>query len=136
MVNEAMNLPQPRVTPADFSKYQELRKVVKFVGDNFERQIPELRNVGFVGTVDRLPDTVSIRIERSGETVYSLDVRKARMGDATARQYFDREAGCPKVKIIDFSLLGLTGPADLTMTATELFEAIWTRMVQQLESLR
>ena len=152
VINEAMNLPLPRVVPADFSKYQELRNVMEFMGDNFERAILELRRVGFMGTVGRAPDGVSIRIERSGETLYSLDIRKASMSDgaiefalnqyrsygnaynATARPYFDREVGQPKLKIIDFSLLGLTGQADLSMTKTELFEAIWARMVQQLES--
>ncbi len=152
VVNEAMNLPLPKVVPADFSKYQELRNVMEFMGDNFERAVPELRRVGFIGTVDRVPDRVSVRIERSGETVYSLDIRKASMGDgtiefalnqhrsygnaynATAGPYFDCESGQPKLKILDFSLLGLMGQADLSMTKTELFEAIWARMVQQLES--
>jgi hypothetical protein len=55
--------------------------------------------------------------------------------NATATPYFDREAGCPKLKIIDFSLLGQMGQADLAMTKAELFEAIWTRMVQQMESI-
>jgi hypothetical protein len=154
VVSEAMSLPLPRVTPADFSKYQELRSVIEFIGDNFERQTPRLRDVGFICTVDRAPEKVSVRIERSGETVYSLDARKASMGDATielalnqwrsysnaynatARPYFDRDAACPKLKIIDFSLLGLTGQVDLNMTKAELFEAIWTRMIWQLESLR
>lgn len=154
VVSDAMNLPLPRVTPADFSKYQELRNVIELIGDNFEKQTPQLRNAGFIGTVDRLPDKASIRIERLGETVYSLDVRKGSAGDASiefalnqwrsygnaynamATPYFDREAGCPKLKIIDFSLLGKMRQADLSMTKAELFEAIWTRMVKQLESMR
>jgi len=149
-----MSLPLPRVTPADFSKYQELRSVIKFIGDNFEQQTPQLRNAGFISTVDSLPDKACIRIERSGETVYSLDVRKGSTGDASiefalnqwhsygspynamATPYFDREAGCPKLKIIDFSLLGQMAQAHLNMTKAELFEAIWTRMVKQLESMR
>jgi hypothetical protein len=152
VVNEALNLPLPKVIPAEFSKYQELRAVIEFIADNFQQQAPQLRNIGFICTVDRLPDKVSIRIERTGDTVYSLDVRKGGTGDAsiefalnqwrsygnafnaTAKPYFDREAGCPKLKIIDFSLLGHAGKAGLSMAKAELFQAIWTRMINQLES--
>jgi hypothetical protein len=152
VVTAAMNLRLPKVVPTDFSKYQELRAVLQFLGDSFESAIPQLRSVGYVGTIDRQQDIVSVRVEHSGETVYALDIRKAAGRDstlefalnqhrsygnaynATAQPYFDREAGLPKLNILDFSLLGLTGQMDVGMTKEDLFEAIWDRMVQQLES--
>jgi hypothetical protein len=152
VVSDAMKLRLPKVVPASFSKYQELRAVLQFLGDHFKSGVPQLSSAGFVGTVDQRPDKVSIRVERSGETAYALDIREATGRDstlefalnqhrsygnaynATAQSYFDREAGIPKLKILDFSLLGLAGQADTSMTKDDLFAAIWERMIKQLES--
>lgn len=152
VMSDAINLRLPRVVPAEFSKYQELRTVLQLLGDRFKSAVSQLISAGYVGTVDQRPDKVSVRVERSGETVYALDIRESSGRDstlefalnqhrsygnaynATAQPYFDRDAGTPKLQILDFSLLGLTGQGYVSMTKEELFAAIWERMVTQLES--
>jgi hypothetical protein len=154
IVGGETNLRLPKVVPAGFSKYQEMRAVLQLLGDRFESAVRELGSAGYVGTVDRRPGSISIRVERSGETVYALDVRESTGRDgtlefgvnqhrsygnaynATAQPYFDREVGIPKLNILDFSMLGFTGQGLVSMTKDELFTAIWNRMVDQLESRR
>lgn len=146
------NLRLPKVTPPDFSKYQEIRIVLDYLGTKFKDALPHLRSAGCIGTVDQYPDKVSVRVERSGDTIYSLEIREAVNRDstiefaldrhrtfsngcnATAQPYFDRDAGVPKLHILDFSLLDRPTGDLISMTKEELFGSIWDKMVNQLES--
>jgi TIR domain len=153
VVQEAMELRLPKVVPTDFSKYEELQVAFDYLADQFKAAAPQLRTRGFIGTVNRTHDRVSVRIEHSGETVYSLDIyRGGSMGDdkltfgighhrglssginGWAEPYFDKEAGRPKLRMMDFSVLGSLGAGERHLSKEELFQALWDRIVDQLET--
>lgn len=152
VVQEAMELRLPKVVPADFSKYEELGVAFEYLGEQFTAAAPHLRAKGFICTVNRTQDRISIRIEHRGETVYSLDIyRGGDMGDdkltfgvghhrglstginGWAQPFFDKEAGQPKLKLTDLSVLGGFGGGERELSKEELFEALWDRIVEQLE---
>jgi TIR domain len=152
VVQEAMELRLPRVVPADFSKYEELQAAFDYLGDQFQAAAPQLRPRGFVCTVNRTSDRISIRIERRGDTVYSLDIYKGgSMGDdkltfglghhrglssginGWAEPFFDRTAERPKLKMMDLSVLNSVAGSERELTKEELFQELWNRIVDQLE---
>lgn len=152
VVQEAMELRLPKVVPADFSKYEELQASFQFLGDQFLAAAPQLRTRGFICTVDRTHDRIAIRIEHRGETVYALDIyRGGSMGDdkltfglghhrgpssginGWAQPFFDKEAGRPMLKMTDLSVFGGLGGGDRVLSKEQLFQALWDRIVDQLE---
>ncbi|MFC1410739.1 TIR domain-containing protein [Streptacidiphilus sp. N1-12] len=155
VVQEALNLRLPKVVPAGFSKYEELQVVFDYFGSQFQTAAPLLRPRGFICTVNRIPERISVRIEHNGQTVYSLDIYKGgNMGDdkltfglghhrsfsnginGWAEPFFDRAAEIPKLKMLDFSLLGSIGGSEREFTKEGLFNALWERIVDQLEQHR
>jgi hypothetical protein len=151
VVGEAMQLRMPKVVPQDFSKYLELQASFDYLADQFQAAVPQLQQVGFVGTVNRTHDRTSIRVERSGQTVYSLDIyRGGSFGDdkltfgldhnrlassgisGYATPFFDKETQTPKLRMMNFSVL----PQSLTethFTKQQLFEQLWNAMVDRLQ---
>ncbi|MGH3220488.1 MAG: TIR domain-containing protein [Streptosporangiaceae bacterium] len=153
VVQEAMELRLPKVVPTDFSKYEELGVAFEYLGEQFTAAAPRLRTTGFICTVNRNQDRISIRIENRGETVYSLDIyRGGSMGDdkltfglghhrglssginGWAVPFFDKQAGHPKLKVTDLSIFGNFGGGDRELTKEELFQALWDRIIEQLET--
>jgi hypothetical protein len=153
VVQEAMELRLPKVVPAEFSKYEELGVAFEYLGKQFTAAAPHLRTKGFICTVNRTQDRISIRIEHRGETVYSLDIyRGGSMGDdkltfgvghhrglssginGWAQPFFDKQAGQPKLRMTDLSVFGGLGGEDREFSKEELFQSLWDRIVDQLES--
>ena len=152
VVQEAMEVRLPKVVPADFSKYEELGVVFEYLADQFSAAAPQLRARGFIGTVNRNQDRISIRIEYRGRTVYSLDIyRGGSTGDdkltfgldhhrglssginGWAEPFFDKQAGHPKLKMTDLSILGNFSVGERVLSKEELFRELWDRIVDQLE---
>ncbi|MFI9101125.1 TIR domain-containing protein [Streptomyces fildesensis] len=152
VVHEALNRRLPKVVPGDFSKYEELQIVFDYFASQFQTVAPLLRPRGFICTVNRTQERISIRIEKRSEIVYSLDIYKGgSMGDdkltfgldhhrsfATGingwtEPYFDVEADIPKLKMMDLSVLGSFGGSEREFTKEELFDALWERIVDRLE---
>jgi hypothetical protein len=153
VVQEAMEVRLPRVVPAEFSKYQELQSVFDFLRDQFQSAVPRLRPLGFIGTVTRSDNQICVRVESRTQTVYSLDITKGgswgddkltfavgrhRMpGNATngwVTPFFDKLVGHPKLKMFNLSVFPQP-ETEREFTKEELFEALWDRMVEQLEQL-
>jgi TIR domain len=153
VVQEAMELRLPKVVPSDFSKYEELQVAFDYLGDQLKAAAPQLRTKGFVGTVNRTQDRISVRIEQHGETVYALDIyRGGSMGDdkltfgighhrglssginGWAEPFFDKQAGRPMLRMTDLSVLDTLGAGDRELSKEELFQALWDRIVDQLET--
>jgi hypothetical protein len=152
VVQEAMELRLPKVVPADFSKYEELELVFAYLGEQFTAAAPHLRAKGFICTVNRTHERISIRIEQRGETVYSLDIyRGGSMGDdkltfglghhrglssginGWAQPFFNKQAGQAMLKMTDLSVFGNLSGQDRELSKEELFQALWDRIVDQLE---
>jgi hypothetical protein len=51
-----------------------------------------------------------------------------------AQPFFDKQAGLPKLKMTDFSVFGGLGGGEREFTKEELFQALWDRIIDQLES--
>jgi hypothetical protein len=154
VVQEAFELRLPRVVPSGFSKYEELQASFEYLGNQFHAAAPRLRPQGFICTVNRTQDRISVRIEHRGETVYALDIYKGGdMGDdkltfglghhrglssginGWAEPFFDKTAGRPKLKMMDFSVLSSIGSGEHELTREDLFSALWDRIVDQLEAV-
>ncbi|MGH3624047.1 MAG: TIR domain-containing protein [Sciscionella sp.] len=152
VVSEALEFRMPKVVPADFSKYQELQVAFDYLGDQFQAVVSQLKSLGFVGTVMRRDDNIKIRIERQGDTVYSLDIAKGgsfgddrlefgvghhRTGSSGingwALPFFDKQAGQPKLELMDMSLLSSMGGGERVFSKEKFFDALWDRIVEQLE---
>jgi TIR domain len=152
VVKKALEVRLPKVVPTTFSRYRELQVVFDYLATQFEAALPQLESSGFVGTLGRQAERLSIRIEHRDETVYSLDVYKGgSLGDdkltfgldhhrgfsnginGWAEPFFDKEADAPKLRMTDFSVLGRFGGGDAQMTKEELFNKIWDRIIDQLE---
>lgn len=151
VVQEALEVRTPKVVPSDFSKYAELQTTFDYLANQFQAAAPQLRLSGFICTVSKTDDRMSVRVELRGDTVYSLDVNKGgSWGDdkltlAVGRHrlsgnsingwvspFFDKQAGHPKLKMLDFSVLGGSS-GERELTKEDLFSALWDRMVDQLE---
>lgn len=146
----------PVTTPDDFSVYEELWRVVAYLGERFQAAAQELRATGFICTVERSDSDVKIRIERRGQVVYGLDIRRGGMfGDDVlnfavggsristgnssngwARPYFDLDDGVPKLEMHDLSVFSSFSSGTTRYTKEAFFEALWNRIVDQLSQHR
>lgn len=145
----------PATIPANFSKYQELEESLRYLTERFHSAAPLLREAGFVCTIRNTDSDLRIRVERLGNTVYGLDIQLGGMGrddvlnfvldprgwgagrnssNGTASIVFDRAAGVPRLEMHDLSVLG-TSWSVKSYSKEELFEALWNRLVQQVEQL-
>jgi hypothetical protein len=153
VVQEAMSYRMPKVTPASFSKYDELDVTFNYFRQEFDQALSDLSSLGFVGRARVTGEVLKVRIERNGETVYAIDIEKGgftsddqlnfkvggnRIGGGNssnghATPYFDREAGVSKLKMMDFSVFGTMGSGTQAYTKEELFHKLWDRIIEQLE---
>jgi hypothetical protein len=150
VVEEALGLRLPKAVPSDYNKYQELQSVFKYLGDQFETVAPQLRPRGFICTVYRYPDRMGVRIKLRGDTVYALDIHNGGglghhiltfafdyhpgLGStisAWAEPYYDTQAARPKLRVSGLSLVNSIG--ERLVTAEELFNMLWNKIIDQLE---
>jgi hypothetical protein len=59
--------------------------------------------------------------------------RPTRFSNGWAEPYFDKAAGRPKLKLMDFSVLGNSVGDERAFSKEELFRALWNRIIDQLE---
>jgi hypothetical protein len=155
VVQEALAYRMPEVTPSTFSKYDELDVTFDYFRQEFDRALPGLSSLGFIGRARLTGDVLKVRIERNGEAVYALDIEKDgftsddqlnfKVGDRNrvsggnssngyAAPYFDREAGMPKLRMMDFSVLGtMSSVGAQEYSKEELFNKLWDRIIERLE---
>jgi hypothetical protein len=131
----------------DFSKYEAQQTALHYLGDQFQVAAPQLRTRGFVCTVHRTDSAIAIRVERRGDTVYALDIRRGGIGgDETlnfvvglhdagaicssgwARPVFEGETGTTKLELHDLSVFGTDDPETRAYTKEGLFVDLWQRI--------
>lgn len=143
----------PVTRPDDFSVYDELRRAIEYLGDKFQAAAHLLRSTGFICTVERSAEILKIRIERRGRLVYGLDIRRGGMlqddvlnftlvsqngytagnsSNGWAKPYFDRDSGMSKLEMHDLSVFSSFSSTTTAYTREEFFEALWERIVDQL----
>ncbi|WP_299951927.1 toll/interleukin-1 receptor domain-containing protein [uncultured Modestobacter sp.] len=152
-VENVLKLRLPRVAHSDWSKYEELDRVFDYLVDQFTVGAPQLRVKGFICTVKRQGDRLMVRVERLGETVYSLDITKGGpMGDdhitwgINQRSYstssfngwavpqWDRSRDASVVTVNDLTGY-MQGEVDLGsgLTNSEFFLYFWGNMIDRIE---
>jgi hypothetical protein len=150
VVKHAMHAHQPAANEFardDFSKYEVQQAALQYLGDQFQVAAPQLRTRGFVCTVHRTESSVAIRVERRGDTVYALDIRRGGIGgdetlnfvvglhDAAAicssgwaRPVYEKETGTTKLELHDLSVFGTDNPETRAYTKEGLFVDLWQRI--------
>ena len=145
----------PKIVPDTWSKYTELDTIWDYLHQRFAEGAEQLRLQGLICTVRLQGDTLAIRVERHGNTVAGLTIRKgAQMGDdrltwsvgvpqsfswnsfdGRAVPAFDRGAGKPVVEVMDMasSFSGSTCNQDSGLSYEEFFELMWGKVVEQIE---
>lgn len=152
-VEHALSVRLPKVVPTDWSKYEELERIFTYLGDSFASASTQLRPQGYVCTVNRTHDRIAVRVERSGETVFSLDVMKGgQMGDdkitwslgrhrslsngfnGWASSKFDKERGVAVVEVSDFgSHVGGNSDLERGVSKEDFFSHLWGKIIDGIE---
>lgn len=140
--------PEPVVTvPATFSRYTEQDAALRYLGEQFAAAMPKLTRDGLIGTVHSGHSRIAVRVERSGDIVYALDVQRGGIGgDETvnfvvgrhdagsvcsngwARPVYDTGTGRAALELHDLSVLGNGNAEPRNYTGEELFAALWQRI--------
>lgn len=150
IVKHAMHAHQPAAVEFardDFSRYEAQQTALHYLGDQFQVAAPQLRTKGFVCTVHRTESVIAIRVERRGDTVYALDIRRGGIGgdetlnfvvglhDAAAicssgwaRPVYEKETGTTKLELHDLSVFGTDNPETRAYTKEGLFVDLWQRI--------
>lgn len=145
IVKHAVHAQEP--VADDFSKYEAQQTALHYLGDQFQVAAPQLRTRGFVCTVHRTESAIAIRVERRGDTVYALDIRRGGIGgdetlnfvvglhDAAAictsgwaRPVQEKETGTTKLELHDLSVFGTDNPETRAYTKEGLFVDLWQRI--------
>jgi hypothetical protein len=142
----------PTVPPANFNPYGEAELVVKHLTKELTRRSRALEERGFGVHAQVRGERFMLRVLRSGETVYGLDVWiGGGFGDnticfavgtrispdpnttnGTATIEWDRERSVPVVKMFNMSVLREMG-REYRLTGDEFSEEIWEALCEQLE---
>lgn len=113
----------PKIVPDTWSKYTELDTICDYLRERFTEGADQLRSQGLICTVRLQGDALAIRVERHGNTVAGLHIRKGgNMGDdrltwlaglprgLSTNSYdgwavaaFDRAAGQPVIEVMDMA---------------------------------
>lgn len=149
VVKEALQVRLPKVQPETFSKFQELQNVYEYLATSLRDAGGQLNKSGFPTSVRRTDERITLRVERSGSTVYALDIMFGRgLGhddqltfsfngssgyNAWLEAVYNIEAQRPAVKVFDLSLLSNFGGSDGVMSKEEFFQKLWARIVETVE---
>jgi hypothetical protein len=149
VVKEALQVRLPKVQRQTFSKFQELQNVYEYLATSLRDASAQLAKSGFPTSVRRTDERITLRVERSGSTVYALDIMFGRgMGrddqltfsfnsgsgyNAWLEAVYNIEGQRPAVKVFDLSLLSSFGGSDEVMPKEEFFQKLWDRIVDTVE---
>lgn len=150
-VERALNVRLPKVVPMNWSKYRELDAAFEHIAKRFQEGAEQLESQQMICTVKVRDDKISVRVERGGETVAGIDMRRGgNMGDdhitwtvgtrnlsdnssnGWASPKFDKEAGVAYMDISDLSRM-MTSQENPHTDPEGLFEHLWGLLVDQIE---
>jgi TIR domain len=150
VVEHALELRMPKIVPASWSKYEELDKVFEKLTADFRRGGEQLRQRGLICSVRERPDHLIVRVERGGQTVAGLDVRRGtQIGDdhitwstnyttSSSNSYngwatptYDKGREQALIEISDMTGM-MTGQGE-GATYDEFVALLWERLIEQVE---
>ena len=77
IIDDAISLRTPRLTPKTFSKYKEREATLKYLSEQFQQNLPKLEKYDLVGTAQFNESSIRIRVEDQGKTVCGLNIFNA-----------------------------------------------------------
>jgi hypothetical protein len=142
----------PKLPPTDFNPYAEAEAAVSHLRRDLTERAKTLEERGYGVHAQDRNDRFMLRVMRSGQTIYRLDVwigggwgdnticffsgagGHANEGSTNAHGTidWDRARGLPVVKLFNMSLLPDLG-RDYSLTPEELAEEIWEEVCDRLE---
>ena len=150
-VERALNVRLPKIVPHDWSKYRELDAAFDHLAKRFQDGAQQLETQLLICTVKVRADKISARVERGGETVAGIDIRRGgSMGDdhitwavgarnlsdssynGWATPEFDKERGAGYINISDLSMM-MTSERSPHVDAEGLFGHLWSLLIEQIE---
>jgi hypothetical protein len=154
VVEQALQFRMPKIVPSDWSKYAELDKVFEILTARFKQGAAQLRQEGLIANVRVREDELVIRVERGGETVAGIDVRRgggfggddqivwslgwrnhgANSFNGWATPKFDKDRGRAIIDISDFNST-LHGEPNAGSSYDEFFQHLWELLIEQIEQL-
>ena len=150
-VERVLNLRMPKMVPLDWSKYRELDNAFEFIAQRFQEGASKLEEQRLICTVKVRDNKISARVERGGETVAGIDIRRGgflgddhlswqvgtrNFSDSTSNGWatpeFDKEHGVGFFKVSDLNLMAGSKPNPQVDTGG-LFEHLWGLLIDQIE---
>ncbi|WP_394361005.1 TIR domain-containing protein [Amycolatopsis sp. SB7-3] len=147
LVSRAGSLRLPKLAPTRFSAENTMDEALRHIGMRFTAEISALEEYGFRSHVRAFAGEVSVLVESKGRPVCELKVTRGESvwsGALTVafqwprvrggvngfvRPEWDSEARLAKLRFQDMSM----GGVDPLLTAEELFDALWNKIVKFLE---
>jgi hypothetical protein len=149
VVGDALQVRLPKVTPSAYSKYNELDRIFDHLAERFQAGAQQLEGNGFMTNVRVRDDSITVRVERGGNTVAGININKGgSMGDdkitwlvgyrhfetnasnGFATPKFNKERGQAVVDVTDYSSFGRETPDG---TYDGFFNLLWGKLVDQIE---
>jgi hypothetical protein len=150
VVGDALQVRLPKVTSSTYSKYNELDRIFDhLVAERFQAGAQQLNGNGFMSNVRVRDDSITVRVERDGNTVAGINVNKGgSMGDdkitwlvgyrhfgnnainGFATPKFHKERGQAVVDVTDYSSFGRE-TSDGTYDG--FFNLLWGKLIDQIE---
>lgn len=81
LLDDELTLPLPKITPRTYSKHGAAREILVYVGKQFEKNLVNLKDEGFMGHVDQSSDKLKIVVERDGKSVFVMNMFFSNMGE-------------------------------------------------------
>lgn len=150
VVEHALQFRMPKIVPSSWSKYEELDKIFDLLIARFKQGAEQLRKHDLVCSVRVREDLLMVRVERGGDTVAGIDIRRGGISDSqiswsldwrtgSSNSYngwgtpkFDKESGQPIVDVQDFGSM-LHGEDKPGSSYEDFFNHLWGLLVEQIE---
>lgn len=150
VVENALAVRLPRITPSTWSKYEALEAVFSHLSKRFEQGRQQLRSQGLACSVRTTSERIAVRVERSGTTVAGLDIAKGlHMGDdhitwsvgyrslssnswnGWGKPVYDVQQGKTVIEVSDLANFGGSGSSQTDEEG--FFTLLWDKIVEQVE---
>lgn len=149
LLEDELNLAGPKVTPRSYSKFEEAEELIGFLTNAFRKHIAQIKSDGYAPAVRGKDDSLMVRVERDGKTLFVMNLFFSAMGDnrlgfnfdqnsmmANAQSEnggieptYDKETQKAGYILTDFGY----GSSDKVLSRKEVMEYFWSRMNEELE---
>lgn len=155
LLEDELDLSGPKVTPHNYSKYEEAESLLAYIADQFRLNSEKLKAEGYVPVIRINDNKLMIQVERDGKTLFILNAFFSSMGEnrigynfaqrsmmanaqpenGSIEPFYSKSEQKPLYVFTDYGSFGST---DLVggryLTKKEIVKFFWDKMNKQLES--